>query len=84
MTNTERRGGRTGGDDGFEQADRAREVFDAFRELTADAPDEPSLWFNRVRFPQAPPMAGVDLAFLGAEPCWAAWTRSATCFPVLA
>ncbi|MEU1725956.1 FAD-binding oxidoreductase [Nonomuraea sp. NPDC005692] len=42
------------------------EVFAAFRELTADAPPELSLWVNRVQFPKAPPMVTVDLAYLGA------------------
>ncbi|MFC7586233.1 FAD-binding oxidoreductase [Nonomuraea antimicrobica] len=46
---------------------RAREVFDAFREITFQAPDELSLWFNRVQLPQAPPMVTVDAAFLGDE-----------------
>ncbi|TDD04313.1 FAD-binding oxidoreductase [Nonomuraea deserti] len=46
---------------------RTHEVFEAFRELTAEAPDELTLWFNRVRFPQAPPMVALDLAFLGTE-----------------
>ncbi|MFI6181696.1 FAD-binding oxidoreductase [Nonomuraea sp. NPDC051191] len=41
------------------------EVFAAFRELTADAPPELSLWLNRVQFPKAPPMVTVDLAHLG-------------------
>ncbi|MFG1703009.1 FAD-binding oxidoreductase [Nonomuraea sp. M3C6] len=46
---------------------RTREVFEAFREVTAEAPDELSVWFNRVQFPQAPPMVTVDVAFLGEE-----------------
>ncbi|MEV1004127.1 FAD-binding oxidoreductase [Nonomuraea sp. NPDC050202] len=46
---------------------RTREVFEAFREITAEAPDELSVWFNRFQFPQAPPMVAVDVAFLGAE-----------------
>ncbi|MFK4041103.1 FAD-binding oxidoreductase [Nonomuraea wenchangensis] len=49
------------------QGHRAREVFDAFLELTAGAPDELTAWFDRVRFPQAPPMVGIDTAFLGDE-----------------
>ncbi|MFI9508972.1 FAD-binding oxidoreductase [Nocardia sp. NPDC052566] len=44
---------------------RTREVFDAFQEITAVAPDELSLWFFRVQFPEAPAMVGVDTAFLG-------------------
>ncbi|WP_188195337.1 FAD-binding oxidoreductase [Nonomuraea sp. SYSU D8015] len=46
---------------------RTREVFDAFMEITAEAPDELSVWFNRMQFPQAPPMVAVDAAFLGDE-----------------
>ncbi|MGP4103041.1 FAD-binding oxidoreductase [Nonomuraea sp. KM90] len=46
---------------------RAREVFEAFREITAEAPGELSVWFNRVQFPQAPAMVTVDAAFLGEE-----------------
>ena len=44
---------------------RAAEVFDAFRTLTADAPPELTLWFNRFAFPGAPPMAALDLTYLG-------------------
>ncbi|WP_043625632.1 FAD-binding oxidoreductase [Nonomuraea candida] len=46
---------------------RTREVFEAFLEITAEAPDELAVWFNRMQFPQAPPMVGVDVAFLGEE-----------------
>ncbi|MFG1694848.1 FAD-binding oxidoreductase [Nonomuraea sp. NPDC049309] len=46
---------------------RAREVFDAYRELTAEAPDELSLWFGRVNLPNLPPMVTIDAAFLGEE-----------------
>jgi hypothetical protein len=46
---------------------RAREVFDAFLEVTADAPDELTVWFSRMQFPQAPPMVALDAAFLGDE-----------------
>ncbi|GAA3595141.1 FAD-binding oxidoreductase [Nonomuraea rosea] len=46
---------------------RTHEVFEAFRELTADAPDELAVWFSRAQFPQAPPMVMLDLAFLGRE-----------------
>ncbi|MEV0388411.1 FAD-binding oxidoreductase [Nonomuraea sp. NPDC050643] len=46
---------------------RTAEVFEAFRELTAGAPDELSIWFNRAQFPQAPPMVALDVAFLGEE-----------------
>ncbi|TMR25326.1 FAD-binding oxidoreductase [Nonomuraea turkmeniaca] len=46
---------------------RTREVFDAFLEITAEAPDELSVWFTRLQIPQAPPMVGIDSAFLGGE-----------------
>jgi FAD/FMN-containing dehydrogenase len=44
---------------------KAAEVLAAFREITADAPPELSVWFNRVQFPQAPPMVTLDVAYLG-------------------
>ncbi|TMR97915.1 FAD-binding oxidoreductase [Nonomuraea basaltis] len=46
---------------------RTREVFDAFLEITDEAPDELAVWFNRLQFPQAPPMVALDVAFLGDE-----------------
>ncbi|GAA1616167.1 FAD-binding oxidoreductase [Nonomuraea maheshkhaliensis] len=47
--------------------ERAREVFEVFREITFDAPDELSVWFNRVRLPQAPPLVTLDVTYLGEE-----------------
>ncbi|MFI5537423.1 FAD-binding oxidoreductase [Nocardia sp. NPDC051900] len=44
---------------------RIREVFDAFQEITAAAPDELSVWFQRLQIPDAPPMVGVDAVYLG-------------------
>ncbi|MFI1911743.1 FAD-binding oxidoreductase [Nocardia sp. NPDC020380] len=46
-------------------ADRLPEVWDAFRELTSQAPDELSVWFQRFQFPEAPEMVALDLAYLG-------------------
>ncbi|GAA2374913.1 FAD-binding oxidoreductase [Nonomuraea africana] len=46
-------------------ADRAAEVLGAFREITAEAPPELSVWLNRLRFPSAPPMVAVDVTYLG-------------------
>ncbi|MVU81847.1 FAD-binding protein [Nocardia sp. ET3-3] len=46
-------------------ADRLPQVWDAFRELTSQAPEELSVWFSRFQFPQAPEMVGLDLAYLG-------------------
>ncbi|MFC9893747.1 FAD-binding oxidoreductase [Nocardia sp. NPDC127579] len=47
-------------------ADRTAEVFALFQRLTAAAPDELSLWFNRVQLPGAPAMVGLDAAWVGA------------------
>jgi FAD/FMN-containing dehydrogenase len=46
-------------------ADRAAEVLAAYRELTAEAPEELTAWFNLLQFPGAPPLVGVDATFLG-------------------
>ncbi|MFI6297794.1 FAD-binding oxidoreductase [Nonomuraea sp. NPDC050790] len=46
--------------------ERAPEVFAAFREVVEYAPDELSIWLNRVQFPSAPPMVGISTAFLGS------------------
>ncbi|KOX17138.1 FAD-linked oxidase [Nocardiopsis sp. NRRL B-16309] len=45
---------------------RAGEVFAAFRELTATAPPELSLWLTRAEFPQSPPMVALDAAYAGS------------------
>ncbi|WP_308250210.1 FAD-binding protein [Sphaerisporangium fuscum] len=48
--------------------ERAGEVFEAFREVTADAPRELSVWVNRMQPPPpAPPIVTVDVTFLGEE-----------------
>jgi hypothetical protein len=44
---------------------RTREVYDAFLEITAEAPDELSVWINRFQPPGAPPMVTLDLTYLG-------------------
>ncbi|MGK5558808.1 FAD-binding oxidoreductase [Actinomadura kijaniata] len=46
-------------------ADRAPAVLDAYREVTADAPDELTVWYELLRFPGAPAMVAVDVTFLG-------------------
>ncbi|WP_131743285.1 FAD-binding oxidoreductase [Actinomadura roseirufa] len=46
-------------------AAQAPAVLDAFREITATAPDELTTWFELVQYPGAEPMAAVDAAFLG-------------------
>ncbi|WP_084959123.1 FAD-binding oxidoreductase [Thermoactinospora rubra] len=45
--------------------DRTREVVEAFRHLTEEAPPELSLWVSRVEAPQAPPMVVINVAYLG-------------------
>ncbi|MBO2453637.1 FAD-binding oxidoreductase [Actinomadura barringtoniae] len=44
---------------------RIGEVYDAFLEITAEAPRELSVWINRFQPPGAPPMVTLDLAYLG-------------------
>ncbi|SDK95853.1 FAD/FMN-containing dehydrogenase [Nonomuraea maritima] len=44
---------------------RAREVYDAFLEITAEAPRELSVWVYRLQPPGAPPMVTLNLACLG-------------------
>lgn len=46
-------------------ADRTREVFDLFTELTADAPAELSVWLQRYQIPGAAPTVAIDFAYLG-------------------
>ncbi|WP_433517843.1 FAD-binding oxidoreductase [Nonomuraea sp. CA-143628] len=49
--------------------ERAREVFDAFAETTAEAPEELTLWFDLLKFPGAPVgYVAVDVTFLGEHP----------------
>ncbi|NUR28392.1 MAG: FAD-binding oxidoreductase [Catenulispora sp.] len=47
---------------------RAAEVFAAFREVTAAAPPELTVWASRAQFPGgAPAMVAVSVAYLGSE-----------------
>ncbi|MFE3543886.1 FAD-binding oxidoreductase [Nocardia sp. NPDC059177] len=46
-------------------ADRTREVFDLFTELTTDAPAELSVWLQRYQIPGAAPTVALDFAYLG-------------------
>ncbi|ADG73311.1 FAD linked oxidase domain protein [Cellulomonas flavigena DSM 20109] len=48
-------------------ADRAGAVLDAFREVTASAPRELSVWLTRVEPPGAPAMVVVRAAYLGDD-----------------
>jgi FAD/FMN-containing dehydrogenase len=42
-------------------------VVEAYRALTADAPDELTAWLSLAQFPGADPMVAVDLTYLGDE-----------------
>ncbi len=44
---------------------RVREVFDVFQEITAAAPEELTVWLQRLQIPDAPPMVGLDAVYLG-------------------
>ncbi|MCA2230122.1 hypothetical protein LDL49_54285 [Nonomuraea sp. NEAU-L178] len=44
---------------------RTRQVYEAFLEITAEAPRELSVWINRLHPPGAPPLVTLDLAYLG-------------------
>ncbi|MFG2247825.1 FAD-binding oxidoreductase [Spirillospora sp. NPDC048823] len=46
-------------------ADQAPAVLDAYREITAAAPEELTAWYELLQFPGAAPLAAVDSAFLG-------------------
>ncbi|MEV0462942.1 FAD-dependent oxidoreductase [Nocardia tengchongensis] len=46
-------------------ADRTREVFDLFIELTTSAPAELSVWLQRYQIPGAAPTVAIDFAYLG-------------------
>ncbi|MGN9911191.1 FAD-binding oxidoreductase [Phytohabitans sp. LJ34] len=48
-------------------AEHAPAVADAYRRITATAPDELTVWFDLLHFPGAPPMVAVDATYLGAE-----------------
>ncbi|MEV4290524.1 FAD-binding oxidoreductase [Nonomuraea bangladeshensis] len=46
-------------------ARHAPDVMDAFRQITATAPDELSLWLELLHFPGSDPMIAVDATYLG-------------------
>ncbi|GAA2392235.1 FAD-binding oxidoreductase [Nonomuraea africana] len=48
-------------------ATRAPEVLEAFKEITATAPDELTVWFDLLRFPGSPPFVAVDSTYLGKD-----------------
>jgi FAD/FMN-containing dehydrogenase len=47
-------------------ADKAPAVLAAYREVTATAPDELSVWYDLLQFPGAAPLVAIDSTFLGA------------------
>jgi len=49
------------------QGRHARAVAEAFRAITADAPDALTVWFELLHFPGAEPMVAVDSTYLGGE-----------------
>lgn len=46
-------------------AERASAVLSAFRDITATAPDELSLWCSLTQFPGAPALVRIDTTYLG-------------------
>jgi FAD/FMN-containing dehydrogenase len=48
-------------------AEHAPEVMDAYRQITAAAPDELTVWLDLLHFPGADPMVAVDVTYLGDE-----------------
>lgn len=49
-------------------AERAPEVLAAYREVTAGAPEELTVWFNLMKFPGAPGTVAIDCTYLGEHP----------------
>ncbi|GAA4604937.1 FAD-binding oxidoreductase [Actinoallomurus liliacearum] len=48
-------------------AEHAPEVLDAYRRITATAPDELTVWLDLLHFPGSAPMVAVDATYLGEE-----------------
>ncbi|MFI7707339.1 FAD-binding oxidoreductase [Nonomuraea sp. NPDC049480] len=48
-------------------AEHAADVMDAYRQITADAPPELTVWLDLLHFPGADPMVAIDATYLGAE-----------------
>ncbi|WP_433226783.1 FAD-binding oxidoreductase [Microtetraspora malaysiensis] len=46
-------------------AEHAPEVMDAYRQITATAPDELTVWLDLLHFPGSDPMVAVDATYLG-------------------
>ncbi|MFE9168521.1 FAD-binding oxidoreductase [Streptomyces kebangsaanensis] len=49
------------------RAEHAPEVMDAYRRITAAAPDELTVWLDLLHFSGAEPMVAVDVTYLGDE-----------------
>lgn len=48
-------------------AEHAPQVLDAYRTITATAPEELSVWFELLQFPGSPALVAVDSTFLGED-----------------
>lgn len=48
-------------------AKHAPAALDAYRQITAHAPDELTVWFDLLHFPGADPMVAIDATYLGEE-----------------
>jgi FAD/FMN-containing dehydrogenase len=48
-------------------AEHSAEVVEVYRQLTANAPNELTVWLDQLHFPGADPMVAVDATYLGAE-----------------
>jgi FAD/FMN-containing dehydrogenase len=49
------------------QAEHAPAVMDAYRQITAAAPEELTVWLDLLHFPGSAPMVAVDATYLGGE-----------------
>ncbi|MEV4174751.1 hypothetical protein [Nonomuraea sp. NPDC049709] len=47
--------------------EHAAEVMDAYRQITAAAPEELTVWLDLLHFPGSAPMVAVDATYLGDE-----------------
>jgi UDP-N-acetylenolpyruvoylglucosamine reductase len=56
-------------------AEQAPRVFEAFRAVTSDAPDELTVWFELMQFPGGAPLVAVDVTYLGDAATGAALLR---------
>ncbi|WP_433466336.1 FAD-binding oxidoreductase [Spirillospora sp. CA-128828] len=48
-------------------AEHTARVMDAYRQITAEAPDELTVWLDLLHFPGSDPMVAVDATYLGDE-----------------